>query len=79
MSKSKEQLLQQLLHYWDDHPYLRLGQLVVNAWRILPEYQKNPEPEISDLFYLENAKLLEGLEKLEEMAREHSHKGHTQN
>jgi hypothetical protein len=52
---------------------------VVNAWRILPEYQKNPEPEISDLFYLENAKLLEGLEKLEEMAREHSHKGHTQN
>lgn len=79
MSKNKEELLQHLLHYWDNNPYLRLGQLVVNAWRILPEYQKNPEPEISDLFYLENEKLLEGLKKLEEMSREHSHKGHTQN
>jgi hypothetical protein len=67
MSKNKEELLQQLLHYWENNPHLRLGQIVVNAWRVLPQYQKNPEPEISDLFYIENDKLLEGLKQLENL------------
>lgn len=72
-------LPQKLSEYWQAHPHLRLGQIVVNAWRATLAYKNNPEPEISDLFYIEDAQLLQGLEKLEELNRESSRKGPTQN
>lgn len=74
----KELLLQKLIHYWDEHPHLRLGQIVVNAWRTLPQYKQNPEPEISDLFYIDDDKLLTGIENLEELSCESKNKRDTQ-
>jgi hypothetical protein len=56
--------------YWLERPYLRLGQLVMNAFHVLPEYTKNPEPETADVFYLPDNRLLEGLSKLVEQERE---------
>ena len=59
-----------LIDYWEKNPHLRLGQIVVNAWRVTPAYKNNPEPEISDMFYISDTALLEGIEKLEEMSNE---------
>lgn len=50
--------------YWDKYPQLRLAQIVSNAWHIHPDYKKNPEPDIQDIFYLSDDKFLEGLELL---------------
>lgn len=61
--------------YWLERPYLRLGQLVSNAFYVLPEYTKNPEPEIADIFFLPDSRLIEGLEKLIENERESTSKG----
>jgi hypothetical protein len=58
-----------LTAYWMQRPHLRLAQLVSNAWHTLPEYTQNPEPEISDIFYLPDDRLLVGLLKLEENER----------
>ena len=57
-------MLERLRDYWYDRPYLRLSQIVSNAWYIHPDYEKNPEPEIQDVFYLTDEKFLEGLELL---------------
>jgi hypothetical protein len=72
-------LPQKLNEYWQTHPHLRLGQIVVNAWRASLAYKNNPEPEIADLFYLPDSELLAGLEKLEELNRESSRKKSSQN
>lgn len=61
-----KETLDALSTYWLQRPYLRLGQLVSNAFYILPEYTKNPEPEIADVFFLPDSRLLEGLSKLVE-------------
>ena len=50
-----------LQEYWQARPHLRLGQIVVNAWRMHTDYKRNPEPEVSDIFYLTDAKFREGL------------------
>ena len=50
--------------YWTKHPYLRLAQIVSNAWHVHPDYKKNPEPDIQDVFYLTDIKFLEGLKLL---------------
>jgi hypothetical protein len=55
---------EKLGEYWMKRPYLRLGQIVSNAWQIHPDYKRNPEPDIQDIFYLSDKKLVEGLELL---------------
>lgn len=65
-----DDMLEKLKSYWTSHPYLRLGQIVSNAWRIHPDYRKNPEPDIQDVFYLSDAKFIEGLKLLEKPADE---------
>jgi hypothetical protein len=62
--------LRALNDYWLQRPFLRLGQLVANAFYVLPEYTKNPEPEIADIFFLPDQRLVEGLSKLIEGERE---------
>jgi len=57
-------LLSKLEEYWQARPYLRLAQIISNAWRTHPDYRKNPEPDIQDVFYFTDAKFLEGLELL---------------
>ena len=57
--------LDALSRYWRARPHLRLCQIVSNAWHTLPEYKKNPEPEINDIYYLSDARFLEGLNCLE--------------
>jgi hypothetical protein len=61
-----DDVLQTLKEYWMAHPYLRLAQIVSNAWRVHPDYKRNPEPDINDVFYLEDSKFLEGLKLLQE-------------
>jgi hypothetical protein len=58
-------LLDTLSEYWYANPDLRLAQIVSNAWHIHPDYKKNPEPEIQDVFYFTDSKFLEGLAALE--------------
>lgn len=53
-----------LLTIWQKHPYLRLCQIVSNAWHKHPDYRRNPEPDIQDIYYFTDTKLLEGLELL---------------
>lgn len=65
-SKSALIALTKLEEYWSKRPYLRLAQIVSNAWQIHPDYRRNPEPDISDIFYLTNEKFVEGLKLLEE-------------
>jgi hypothetical protein len=57
-------MLHQLQDYWMRRPHLRLAQIVSNAWRIHPDYKRNPEPDINDVFYFTNEKFLEGLKLL---------------
>jgi hypothetical protein len=61
-----DRVLAKLRDYWIERPYLRLAQIVSNAWQIHPDYKRNPEPEINDVFYFANNKLIEGLELLKE-------------
>jgi hypothetical protein len=58
-------LLDKLNVYWYNRPELRLAQIVSNAWRIHPDYKRNPEPDINDVYYFTDAKFLESLELLE--------------
>ena len=57
-------LLDALGEYWYARPYLRLSQIVSNAWQSHPDYKKNPEPDIQDVFYFTDSKFLESLEAL---------------
>ena len=61
-----DRVLARLREYWVERPYLRLAQIVSNAWQIHPDYKRNPEPEINDVFYFTNNKFIEGLELLKE-------------
>lgn len=61
--------------YWVNNPHLRLGQILSNAWRVHPDYKSNPEPEINDIFYLTDSKLLEGIKILEELQNKNESKG----
>lgn len=63
-TSTQEQVLQELQDYWKTRPELRLGQIVSNAFRVHPNYRRNPEPEIQDIFYMSNAHFLEGLKLL---------------
>lgn len=56
--------LADLREYWLKRPHLRLGQIVSNSWRIHPDYKRNPEPEINDIYYLTDGKFREGLLEL---------------
>ena len=57
--------LDALSRYWRARPYLRLCQIVSNAWHTLPEYRRNPEPEINDIYYLGDDRFVEGLDNLQ--------------
>jgi hypothetical protein len=59
-----ESTLADLREYWLARPHLRLGQIVSNSWRIHPDYKRNPEPEINDIYYLTDGKFREGLLEL---------------
>ena len=61
---TQEQVFQELCEYWEKRPELRLGQIVSNAFRVHPNYKRNPEPEIQDVFYMSNKHFLEGLKIL---------------
>ena len=67
---NQEIVIQALLEYWKDRPYLRLGQIVSNAFRAHPSYKRNPEPEIQDVFYMPDKHFLEGLDLLAKMCNE---------
>jgi len=45
--------------YWKERPYLRLGQIVYNAWRM----QSRAE---SDVFYMSDNTFVKGLQMLSE-------------
>lgn len=63
--KLSHRVMLSLYDYWNNHKYLRLGQIVANAWRTLPEYRKTIDSEeICDIFYLPDERLLVGLENL---------------
>jgi hypothetical protein len=62
--QSIDQTLAALREYWYARPYLRLGQIVSNAWQVHPDYKRNPEPEINDVYYLADSKFEEGLQLL---------------
>lgn len=57
--------LDALSRYWRARPHLRLCQIVSNAWHTLPEYKRNPEPEINDIYYLPDNRFVEGLDNLQ--------------
>jgi len=59
-----EHTMAALREYWVERPYLRLGQILSNAWRVHPDYKRNPEPEINDIYYLTDGKFREGLLEL---------------
>ena len=67
---NQETTIKALLDYWSVRPYLRLGQIVSNAFRVHPDYKRNPEPEIQDIFYMSDKHFLEGLELLSKMCNE---------
>ena len=56
--------------YWLERPHLRLGQIIVNAFRCTPNYIRNPEPEFSDLFYVPDSVLLSELATLANLSNE---------
>jgi hypothetical protein len=60
------EVIHNLTDYWEKHPYLRLCQIVTNAWHIHPDYKRNPEPDIQDIFYFTDSKFLDGLRLLDE-------------
>jgi hypothetical protein len=55
------EILYCLKEYWEKHPYLRLCQIVSNAWQSHPDYKRDPEPDIQDIFYFTDKKFIEGL------------------
>ena len=63
-TENVEAVLNALKSYWSARPYLRLAQIVSNAWCIHPTYKKNPEPGIEDVFYFQDKHFLESLELL---------------
>ena len=59
-----DQTLEELRKYWRSRPYLRLAQIVSNAWQMHPDYKRDPEPDIKDIYYFTDSKFLEGLQLL---------------
>ena len=62
--------LEKLREYWIKYPYLRLAQIVSNAWHKHPDYRRNPEPDIQDVFYFTDEKFLESLKLLENESKD---------
>jgi len=60
-----EVMLYKLGKYWKARPWLRLGQIMSNAWGLCDAYKQSPEPEVSDLYYIENDKLVAAIDQLE--------------
>lgn len=56
-----------LYEYWSNHKYLRLCQIISNAYRTLPESKPKSEDTINDIFYLPDERLLVGLENLRKL------------
>ena len=59
-----DQTVEELRKYWRARPYSRLAQIVSNAWQMHPDYKRDPEPDIRDIYYFTDAKFLEGLQLL---------------
>jgi hypothetical protein len=54
-----EETLKALETYWRARPYLRLGQILYNAWKIQPKAE-------SDVFYMSDNTFVKGLQLLSE-------------
>jgi hypothetical protein len=59
MNNKVDETLKTLEEYWRERPYLRLGQIVYNAWKV----QSRAE---SDVFYMSDDTFLKGLQLLGE-------------
>lgn len=59
MNNKVDETLKALAEYWKERPYLRLGQIVYNAWKV----QSRSE---SDVFYMSDDTFLKGLQLLGE-------------
>ena len=59
MNNKVDETLKALEEYWRERPYLRLGQIVYNAWKI----QHKAE---SDVFYMSDDTFIKGLQLLGE-------------
>ena len=64
MNPTNQEVVNALSNYWSSRPHLRFGQIASNAFRTHPNYNRNPEPEIQDIFYMTDTAFLEGLELL---------------
>lgn len=60
MTDLQNQLLDKLRAYWEKHPELRLGHIIADA-----AYVSNTIESYAGVFYIPDADLLRGLEKLE--------------
>jgi hypothetical protein len=59
MNNKVDETLKALEEYWRERPYLRLGQIVYNAWKV----QSRAE---SDVFYMSDDTFIKGLQLLGE-------------
>ena len=59
-----EVTLYKLGKYWRERPMLRLGQIISNAWTLCDAYKQSPEPEVTDLYYIENETLMNAVQQL---------------
>ena len=64
-NNSVDETIKVLADFWTKFPYLRLGQIVANAWTV---HSKN-KPTI-DLYYLKDSDFVEALNRLECMHNE---------
>lgn len=58
-------ILKKIEKYWVKYPDLRLGQIITNLNTLLSENTHE-----TDLFYLEDARLVEGLKLLDKLSKE---------
>ena len=57
-------ILKEIEKYWVKYPDLRLGQIITNLNTLLSENTHE-----TDLFYLEDARLVEGLKLLDKLSK----------
>lgn len=58
-------ILKEIEKYWEKYPDLRLGQIIINLNTLLSENTHE-----TDLFYLEDERLVEGLKLMDKLSKE---------
>ena len=69
LNPTKLELLYTLMRYWEKNPYLRFCQIASNAFRIHPNYKRNLEPDINDIYYMSDKDFVYALGLLEESSK----------